>query len=171
MASVELRKKLLDAATETVAVNLLIVVDSIVKNTPSSLHKDFLTQELLEAMKSIITYVTLLWHYLQSSLSLSAPQQRTEMPRAVDKALEMISEWRAAFGDDLDYEHIHFIYSGLQLKGFIIPEVHLASASYMQIPPAFTEAKSCFFCTKDFGGFTRRVSSDSSDDVIVVIVC
>ena len=93
------------------------------------------------------------------------------MPRAVDKALEMISEWRAAFGDDLDYEHIHFIYSGLQLKGFIIPEVHLASASYMQIPPAFTEAKSCFFCTKDFGGFTRRVSSDSSDDVIVVIVC
>ena len=61
------------------------------------------------------------------------------MPRAVDKALEMIGEWRAAFRDDSAYENIHFIYSGLQLKGFIIPEVHLASASYMQEPPAVAE--------------------------------
>ena len=123
-------------------------------------------------MKSIITYVTLLWHYLQSlTNTLGSTAKGLRCTRAVDKALEIISDWRAAFGDHLDYEHIYFIYSGLQLKGFIIPEVHLASASYMQIPPAFTEAKSCFFCAKDFGGFTRRVSSDSSDDVIVVIVC
>ena len=81
------------------------------------------------------------------------------MPRAVDKALEMIGEWRVAFGEDSAYKHVHTVYSTLEVEGFIIPEVKLASASYIQKPPKFAETKSCFFCAKDFGAFTRRVST------------
>ena len=79
------------------------------------------------------------------------------MPHAVDKALEMIGEWRAVFGDDSAYNYIHVIYSSLELKGFTFPKVdqQLASASYVLKPPAFADtSKSCFFCSKDFGGFT-----------------
>ena len=74
----------------------------------------------------------------------------------------MIGEWRVAFGDDSAYKHVHTCYTDLEVEGYVIPEVKLASASYMQKPPKFAETKSCFFCAKDFGTFTRRVSCSPS---------
>lgn len=112
-ASQEIRKKLLDA-NETVVLQTLYLLDSIVKNTPSSIHKDFLNSELLGALKAIVE------------------GQGPSMAKAVDKALEMLGEWKAAFGDDPIYKIVQTTFNELEKGGYFIPEANLASASYMQ---------------------------------------
>lgn len=89
-------------------------MDSIVKNTPAAIHKDFLTSELLGALKAIVE------------------GQGPSMAKAVDKALEMLGEWKAAFGDDPTYKIVQTTFNDLEKGGYFIPEATLASASYMQ---------------------------------------
>ena len=112
-ASQEIRKKLLEANESTV-LQTLYLVDSVVKNTPSSIHKDFLSTELLGALKAIVE------------------GQGPSMAKAVDKVLEMLGEWKAAFGDDSAYKVVQTTFSELEKGGYFIPEASLASASYMQ---------------------------------------
>ena len=112
-ASQEIRKKLLEVSESTV-LNTLYLVDSIVKNTPLAVHKDFLSPELLGSLKAIIE------------------GQDSGMAKAIDKALEMLGEWKAAFGDDSNYKVIQTIFNELEKGGYYIPEAQLASASYMQ---------------------------------------
>lgn len=131
-ASQEIRKKLLEVSESTV-LNALYLVDSVVKNTPSAVHKDFLSPELLGSLKAIIE------------------GQDSGMAKAIDKALEMLGEWKAAFGDDSNYKVIQTIFNELEKGGYYIPEAQLASASYMQKPPTFQESDKCYLCTKEFG--------------------
>ena len=112
-ASQDIRKKLLDANESTV-LQTLYLVDSVVKNTPAAIHKDFLSTELLGAFKAIVE------------------GQGPTMAKAVDKALEMLGEWKAAFGDDSSYKIVQTTFNDLERGGFFIPEANLASASYMQ---------------------------------------
>ena len=90
------------------------MVDSIVKNTPSGVHKDFLSSELLAALKAVVE------------------GQGPSMAKAVDKVLEMLGEWKAAFGDDTTYKNVKTTFNELEKGGYFIPEATLASASYMQ---------------------------------------
>ena len=112
-ASQDIRKKLLDANESTV-LQTLYLVDSVVKNTPTAIHKDFLSTELLGAFKAIVE------------------GQGPTMAKAVDKALEMLGEWKAAFGEDSSYKIVQTTFNDLERGGYFIPEANLASASYMQ---------------------------------------
>ena len=58
--------------------------------------------------------------------------QNAGMSRAIDKVLEVLGEWKAAFGDDTSYKPIVTIFNDLEKGGYYIPEANLASASYMQ---------------------------------------
>ena len=55
-ANGEIRKKLLDVS-EPVVLGTLHLLDSLVKNTPGALNKDLLSQEILSALKTIVTGV------------------------------------------------------------------------------------------------------------------
>ena len=112
-ASSEIRKKILDSK-ESVVLNSLHVTEAVVKNTPASIHKDFLTPELLGSMKALVE------------------GQNTTMSKAIDKVLEILGEWKAAFGDDAAYKGIHNTFNELERGGYYIPQATIASASYMQ---------------------------------------
>lgn len=99
---------------ESVVLNTLYVVEAVVKNTPVSVHRDFLSAELLGSMKAIVE------------------GQNASMSRAIDKVLEVLGEWKAAFGDDTAYKGVTTIFNELERSGYYIPEANLASASYMQ---------------------------------------
>jgi growth factor-regulated tyrosine kinase substrate len=132
-ASAEVRKKLLDTK-ETVILNALSVIEAIVKNTPGPIHQDFLSSDLLGSMKAIVV------------------GQNTSMSRAIDKVLEVLGEWKAAFGEDNAYKGIITTFNELEKEGYYIPEANLASASFMKKPPEFEESNNCYLCSKEFGG-------------------
>lgn len=92
----------------------MFLVEAIIKNTPSSLHRDFLSPELLGAMKSLVE------------------GQNSSMSRAIDKVLEVLGEWKAAFGEDSSYKSVSNLFNELERGGYYIPEATLASASYIK---------------------------------------
>lgn len=78
------------------------------------------------------------------------------MPKAVDKVLEMVGEWKVAFGDDQAYKQVHSLFFELESSGYMIPEAKLATASFMEKPPTFEENDHCYYCSKDFGKVWSR---------------
>ena len=92
-----------------------MILDSVVKNTPAKVHKDFLTSELLGSMKSVVE------------------NQGTKMAKAVDRILELLGEWKAAFGDDNNYTRITTILNDLEKDGYFIPEAQVNTANYMKV--------------------------------------
>lgn len=112
-ASSEVRKKLLESK-ESVVLNAMFVVEAIVKNTPSSIHREFLSQELLTSMKALVE------------------NQDSGMSRAIDKILEVLGEWKAAFGEDSAYKGVSNVFTELERGGYYIPEATIASASYIK---------------------------------------
>lgn len=92
----------------------MFVVESIVKNTPSSIHREFLSPELLGSMKALVE------------------NQDSGMSRAIDKVLEVLGEWKAVFGEDSTYRGVTSVFADLEKGGYYIPEATIASASYIK---------------------------------------
>lgn len=57
--------------------------------------------------------------------------------KAVDKALELIGEWKMAFGSQSGYKAVHDIFGELEREGYHIPETEVASAAFIKkVSPA-----------------------------------
>lgn len=52
--------------------------------------------------------------------------------KAVDKALELIGEWKMAFGSQSGYKAVHDIFGELEREGYHIPETEVASAAFIK---------------------------------------
>ncbi len=50
----------------------------------------------------------------------------------MDKALELIGEWKSAFGEQAGYKAIHDTFLELEKEGFVIPVTEVASAAFIQ---------------------------------------
>ena len=70
--------------------------------------------------------------------------------RAIDKALELIGEWKAAFGNRSGYKAVHDMFGELEREGFFIPEPQVASASFIKQPPEWVMGDRCHMCRQEF---------------------
>ena len=84
--------------------------------------------------------------------------------KAVDKALEMIGEWKSAFGQQSGYKAVNEIFSELQREGYQIPETEVASASFTKKAPDWVLGDRCHMCRSEFNRFkvAFRVSQSLS---------
>lgn len=128
----EIRKKLLDP-NSTVVYYTLQVLDSVMKNCATDVHKEILSQEFMGVMKTVIT---------------SSRDGRSD--KAIDKALEMIGEWKAAFGSRAGYKAVNDVFGELEREGFFIPEPQVASASFIKPPPEWVMDDRCHMCRQEF---------------------
>eukprot|EP00731_Ephydatia_muelleri_P028586 Em0020g230a len=130
----ELRKKLQDTNGNCVYYTLL-VMDSIMKNCGPDVHKEVLSQDFLSVIKGII---------------------KTSQEKAVDKALELVGEWKSAFGSQSEYKAIQDVFAELEVEGFHIPEPQVASAAFVQKPPEWKSTDSCAICHTDLKMLRRH---------------
>ena len=70
--------------------------------------------------------------------------------KAIDKALELIGEWKAAFGNRAGYKAVHDMFEELEKEGFYIPEPQVASAAFMKQPPEWMMGDRCHMCRQEF---------------------
>ena len=77
-ANGEIRKKLLDPS-EPVVLGTLHLLDSLVKNTPGALNKDIVSQDILSAMKAIVTGVRCSCTCIEIACFLLEAQTRTHV--------------------------------------------------------------------------------------------
>ncbi|CAI7990509.1 Hepatocyte growth factor-regulated tyrosine kinase substrate [Geodia barretti] len=103
------------------------------KNCATDVHKEILTQEFMGVMKSVIT---------------SSRDGRSD--KAIDKALELIGEWKAAFGSRAGYKAVNEVFEELEKEGFFIPEPQVASASFIKPPPEWIIGDRCHMCRQEF---------------------
>lgn len=73
--------------------------------------------------------------------------------KAVDKALEMIGEWKMAFGQQSGYKAVNEVFSELQREGYHIPETEVASAAFMKKAPEWVLGERCYMCRTEFHRF------------------
>ena len=57
--------------------------------------------------------------------------------KAVDKALELIGEWKVAFGSQSGYKAVNNVFGELEREGYHIPEAEVASAAFIKKVPLF----------------------------------
>ena len=80
----------------------------------------------------------------------------------MDKALEMIGEWKAAFGQQSGYKAVNDMFSELQRQGYHIPEAEVASAAFLKKAPEWVLGDRCYMCRNEFhrfkGAFRVRAS-------------
>lgn len=81
----------------------------------------------------------------------------------MDKVLEMIGEWKVAFGQQSGFKAVNEIFSELQREGYHIPETELGSAAFMKKAPDWTLGERCYMCRSEFHRFKGafRVSTPS----------
>ena len=77
--------------------------------------------------------------------------------KAVDKALELIGEWKAAFGDQTGYKAVNTIFAELEREGFHIPMSQVASAAFIKKPPEWVLSDRCFMCRQEFNRFKGKL--------------
>lgn len=77
--------------------------------------------------------------------------------KAVDKALELIGEWKTAFGDQTGYKAVNTIFAELEREGFHIPMSQVASAAFIKKPPEWTLGDRCFMCRQEFNRFKGKL--------------
>ena len=70
--------------------------------------------------------------------------------KAIDKALELIGEWKAAFGSRAGYKAVNEVFEELEREGFYIPEPQVASASFIKPPPEWIMGDRCHMCRQEF---------------------
>ena len=70
--------------------------------------------------------------------------------KAIDKALELIGEWKAAFGSRAGYKAVNEVFEELEKEGFFIPEPQVASASFIKPPPEWIIGDRCHMCRQEF---------------------
>ena len=71
----------------------------------------------------------------------------------MDKALEMVGEWKAAFGQQTGYKAVNEIFSELQREGYQIPETEVASAAFIKKAPEWILGDRCYMCRTEFHRF------------------
>lgn len=77
--------------------------------------------------------------------------------KAVDKALELIGEWKTAFGDQTGYKAVNTVFTELEREGFHIPMAEVASAAFIKKPPEWTLNDRCFMCRQEFNRFKGKL--------------
>ena len=50
----------------------------------------------------------------------------------VDKVLEILGEWKTAFGSQAAFKAVTDVFAELEREGYCIPETKVASAAFMQ---------------------------------------
>ena len=70
--------------------------------------------------------------------------------KAIDKALELIGEWKAAFGSRSGYKAVNDVFGELEREGFFIPEPQVASAAFIKPPPEWVISDHCHMCRQEF---------------------
>ena len=71
----------------------------------------------------------------------------------MDKALEMIGEWKVAFGQQSGFKAVNEVFSELQREGYHIPETEVGSAAFMKKAPDWTLGERCYMCRTEFHRF------------------
>jgi len=74
----------------------------------------------------------------------------------VNRALELMSEWRSAFGSDRNTAAIKDACQDLDRMGYIMPQVTISAAAYMEKPPAWMEGQRCCQCRSEFKRFLGK---------------
>lgn len=82
--------------------------------------------------------------------------QDSRNDRAVNRALELMSEWRSAFGSDRNCPAIKDACQDLDRMGYIMPQVTISAAAYMEKPPAWMEGQRCCQCRTEFKRFLGK---------------
>ena len=75
----------------------------------------------------------------------------------MDKALELIGEWKAAFGEQAGYKAINTVFSELEKNGYHIPVAPVASAAFIKKPPEWVLSDHCFMCRQEFNRFKGKM--------------
>lgn len=70
--------------------------------------------------------------------------------KAIDKALELIGEWKAAFGSRSGYKAVNDVFGELEREGFFIPEPQVASAAFIKPAPEWVISDHCHMCRQEF---------------------
>ena len=94
------------------------------------MRKEVLSSDFLNVMKSVI--------------------MDSGNDRAINRALELMAEWKSAFGDNSDYHAIKEVCSELDQRGFFMPQVKISAAAYAQKPPKWMEGQRCCLCRTEF---------------------
>ena len=102
----------------------------------------------------ICVYIVCTYLYLLIiSTNFCTVKQDGKSEKAVDKALELIGEWKVAFGQQAGYKAVYDTFSELQREGFHIPEGEIASAAFIKKPPEWVQGERCFMCRTEFNRF------------------
>ncbi len=85
------------------------------------------------------------------------PPQSGSSEKAVDKALELIGEWKTAFGDQTGYKAINTVFGELEREGYHIPISQVASAAFIKKAPEWLLKDHCFMCRQEFNRFKGKL--------------
>lgn len=83
--------------------------------------------------------------------------QNGKSEKAVDKALELIGEWKTAFGEQSGYKAINTVFSELEREGYHIPISQVASAAFIKKAPDWHLRDKCFMCRQEFNRFKGKL--------------
>lgn len=83
--------------------------------------------------------------------------QDSSSGKAVDKALELVGEWKAAFGEQTGYKAVNTVFVELEREGFHIPLAQVASAAFIKKPPEWILDDHCFMCRQEFNRFKGKL--------------
>lgn len=67
-----------------------------------------------------------------------------------------MSEWRSAFGSDRASPAIKDVCQDLDRMGYIMPQVTISAAAYMEKPPVWMEGQRCCQCRTEFKRFLGK---------------
>lgn len=129
-AIADLRKKIAEGNQYSVCL-ALEVTDFVMKNCSIDVRHEILSREFLSALKNIVIEST--------------------NDRAVNRVLELLAEWKSAFGGESEYSGVSEVCSELSQMGIFMPQVQISAASYLEKPPKWMEAQRCCQCRSEFG--------------------
>ena len=86
---------------------------------------------------------------------LSSQDGKSE--KAVDKALELVGEWKTAFGSQTGYKAINTVFAELEREGYHIPMAQVASAAFIKKAPEWVLGDRCFMCRQEFNRFKGKL--------------
>lgn len=75
----------------------------------------------------------------------------------MDKALELIGEWKMAFGEQSGYKAINTVFAELERDGYHIPMAQVASAAFIKKAPDWLLKDHCFMCRQEFNRFKGKL--------------
>ena len=74
----------------------------------------------------------------------------------MNRVLELLAEWKSAFGGESEYSAVVEVCQELSQMGIFMPQVQISAASYLEKPPKWMEAQRCCQCRTEFNKLMGR---------------